>query len=61
MSDINTMNDHLVGVQGGRIVIVMPPLGPMDRDEALRLAAWIVALADDENTFGDVLEAVQNT
>lgn len=61
-TDIDTSNDHLVGTQGGRIVILMPPLAPMDKDEALRLAAWIVALADFEgDRFPAVLEAVQNT
>lgn len=61
-TDIDTTNDHLVGLQGGRVVMLMPPLGPMDTDEALRLAAWIVAIADlDGDRFTAVLEAVRKT
>jgi hypothetical protein len=64
--EINTMNDHLVGVQGGKITMVLPPLAPMDVDEALRLAAWIVCVAvahnpNAESDFARVLKAVQST
>lgn len=63
---INTSNDHLVGSQADKITILIPPVAPMDVDEALRLAAWIVCitgihdLAADER-FARVLEAVRNT
>ena len=45
--EIETVNDHMVGVRGdGRIVVTLPPLAPMGQAEALRLAAWLVAVAD---------------
>lgn len=65
MSDeIDTTNDHLVGagINGG-VSILFPPAGPMEKHEALRLAAWIVALADNgpSEEFPAILKAVQNT
>ena len=61
MSDIDTINDHLVGVQGSKIVILMPPRGPMPIDEALRMAAYIVSCASADELFAQILEAVRNT
>jgi hypothetical protein len=59
---IDTTNDHLVGTMGGRVVILVPPTGPMDPDEALRLAAWLVALADPSGErFGEIRKAVEST
>lgn len=52
-------NHHLVGVQGGGIVIMVPPC-KLTKDEALLFAAWLVTLADADNKFKDVLAAVQN-
>jgi len=58
MSDeIDVSNDHFVGVLGSRVVIALPPMGPMDQDEALRLAAWLVALADP---LGERFEEIRN-
>lgn len=62
--EIDTTNNHLVGSRNGHIVITFPPQGPMGKHEALRLAAWIVALADDSpdhEVFAKVLEAVEST
>jgi hypothetical protein len=59
--EIDTTNDHLVGIQGGRVVVVMPPLRPMAYAEALRLAAWIVAIVDDDEAFNAILGAVRST
>lgn len=62
MSDeIDTSNKYMVGMQGNGIAIMFPPRGPIHRDEALTLAAWLVALADHGGQFGKILEAVQNT
>lgn len=62
---IDTTNDCLVGVRHDAIVIVN--LGPlqrgMNKEVALRLAAFIVALADptpDHAQFAKVLAAVEN-
>jgi hypothetical protein len=33
----------------------------LSKPEALNLAAWIVALADDDDEFKDLLQAVKNT
>ena len=57
---MNTANDYLVGVRGDRIVFLRPPVGVIPKDEALRIAAWIVALVDPEHgRFQEVLDAVE--
>lgn len=63
---VNTMNDHVVGVQNGLITMALPPLCAMHIDEALRMAAWIVVIADGiepgaESKFVDIVEAVRST
>lgn len=59
MSKIDTSNDFGVGVQGEDIRIMMPPAGRIDRDRALRLAAWIVLLIDyDGRRFEEIKKAV---
>jgi hypothetical protein len=59
---IDAMNDHLVGVNGSGVVIVVPPTAPMGRDEALRLAAWLVAVADPGGErFEEIRNAVLST
>lgn len=60
MEPIDTTNRFLVGVQGEQIAILK--LGrSMSKDDALNLAAYLVALADDDGTFPSILAAVQNT
>ena len=55
--DIN--NDHAVGLRDDQVVIAVPVAGTMTRPEALRLAAWLAAVADPgQEEFGEVLEAV---
>lgn len=63
MSDetINTTNKFMVGAQGDQILITMLPRGPIGKEDALVLAAWLVVLADREGRFQKVLAAVQNT
>lgn len=58
VEDVNTINDHMVGVQGDDIVFLNPPI-KITKERALVLAAWIVSLADDNDDFGIVIEAVQ--
>lgn len=67
---IDTTNKFLVAVHGDDVVIVNPRRR-MDKDDALNLAAWLVALAgglppviEGEQTkarFDAVYEAVCNT
>ena len=55
------MNECLVGIMAGDIVIQRPKVR-MTKDEALNLAAWIVALADPSGEKWDkVLEEVLET
>lgn len=57
---MDTFNKHMVGLQCGNIVILMPPREPMSKQDALMFAAWIVAMADDDETgFQKALAAVQ--
>lgn len=58
---METMNDQLVGMNGDMIIILRAK-NRMTREEALRHAAWLVALAEDiEHKFEPVLAAVRNT
>jgi hypothetical protein len=59
--DICTDNDLLVGRRGDELAIPMLGITAIDRQSALRFAAWVVALADDDNDFPEVLEAVRTT
>ena len=64
MAEIETTNDHLVGRRGDHTIVTFPPHAPMGRDEALRLAAWLVAVTDESADYSDfhaVLEAVSQT
>lgn len=59
---IETANDCLVCASGGGVGILMPPAGVMPKDKALRLAAWLVVMADPVgDDFQAVLDAVRNT
>lgn len=55
-------NRHLVSsMHGDKIAILNPPRSAMTKQEALTLAAWIVALADDDperTTFSEILAEV---
>ena len=55
-----TDNDQFVGVRGDKIVVLAPKQS-MARAQALRHAAWIVALADEDEEFPAVLEAVRRS
>jgi hypothetical protein len=59
---IETINDCMVASVAGAVAILNPPLGPMDRDKALRLAAWLVAVADPGGErFAEIRKAVLST
>lgn len=60
--DIDTTNVHGVSrvFSGGpEIHISRPPHGSMTRGEALTLAAWLVTMADDDDSFPAILARVQ--
>lgn len=65
--EIDTSNEFLVGAQyiAGKRWIVFALKGvpqALSEEQALRLAAWLVALAaDSEDEFLAILEAVLNT
>lgn len=59
MSDIG--NDQLVGIQGGERIVILNPKITMTKREALVHAAWLVAIADDNDEFSAILEEVNNT
>ena len=64
---IDTRNEFFVGARGDdSILILRAPAGPLSKAQALRLAAWLVALADDDpgapvSEFSHVLAAVMAT
>lgn len=59
---MDTFNKHMVGMQAGKITILNPPRGQIDKEDALVFAAWIVAIADPTGEkFKEALEAVTNT
>lgn len=57
---MDTENTQMVAKQGDR-VIVMLPRRTMSTEEALRHAAWLVAITGQTEHFQKVLEAVLNT
>lgn len=60
--DIDTTNDFLVGVQGADLVVTRPPVGRITKPQALRLAAYLVVLAEDlPGEFDGILAAIRNT
>ena len=61
VSPIETNNKFAVALAPGGFRILSPPSGVIGADDALLLAAWLLALAKEDATylFEDVLEAVQ--
>jgi|HubBroStandDraft_3_1064219.scaffolds.fasta_scaffold163636_1 hypothetical protein len=43
---MDTFNRYMVGMQGGKIVILNPPRMPMENDDAIMFAATIIAMID---------------
>jgi hypothetical protein len=61
---VETLNKWLVGLQGDMIVVGLPMnASRMSKEDALLLAAWLVALAsnDPAQDFEPVLNAVLST
>jgi len=61
--DIDTTNKYGVSLKGEGVVIIHPAWREMTPDEALVLAAWLVAVAAPHTAtpFATVLDAVENT
>ena len=60
--DIDTSNEFIVGAIGDDLTVMLAPrLQRITKDQALRFAAWLVAMADDDNKFPEILKAIQNT
>lgn len=55
------INRHMIGLHGERIVTMFQLPQTMSKREALELAAWLVALADDGNEFGPILQAIRES
>jgi len=62
MMEIDTLNRFMVSVTGaGAVRILMPPRGQLDKEAALNLAAYLVALSDPtRERFEEVFEAITN-
>ena len=63
---LDTTNDQLVGVQGGTLVTILLPKARMTPAQAIRHAAWLVAMAeavdpDAHYAFEQTLDAVRGT
>jgi hypothetical protein len=61
MSDtINTTNKFLIAKRGDNVVFLRPLPQQLSEDDALLVAAYIVAMCSDDERFKAVLQAVCN-
>ena len=60
---LDTLNKFAVGSLADSVVVLIPPQGPVSPDDALLLAAYLVAIAEPSasHPFADVLAAVRAT
>jgi hypothetical protein len=59
--EFDTANKHLVGLKGDQVVVMVPPRAPLSREEAMMLAAWLLAISGiDLETFRQAFDAVSN-
>lgn len=59
---LSTLNLFFVGATSDQVVISRLPAAPvLSKPEALNLAAWLVATADDDDEFAALLERVRGT
>jgi hypothetical protein len=59
---IDTGNYFLITAQGENVLIMRPPMRPITREQALNMAAFLVAIADPtRERFEQVLTAVCST
>jgi len=57
---ISSANDFMVALAPSDNIVIMRRVGPLTKKQALNLAAYLVALADDKNEFSELLERVKN-
>lgn len=61
-TEIDVANYRLVTTKGKKVVVMVPPVEPMTKDEALSFAAWLVTMAHPQKgEFEKYLDAVQNS
>lgn len=61
-AEVDTTNKFMVASQGGRVMILMPPRAPINNEDALLLAAYLVAITGlGHDKFTRVYDAVCNT
>lgn len=60
-NNMDTMNKFAVGVRASQVTFPVGLPAIMSKDDALLLAAWIVAIADDGEKFDKILDAVVGT
>lgn len=59
--EVDTANKFMVAKQGRNILIMNPPRGPISKHDAMVLAAWLVALGDDDGlSFEAAKDAVES-
>ncbi len=60
--EVDTLNRFMVSVNGvGTVQIMLPPREPLDKEAALNLAAYLVALSDPtRERFEEVFGAITN-
>jgi hypothetical protein len=59
--EIDTFNKFIVAGNAGGTIIMNPPRTPMTKQEALTLAAWLVAMNDPgQEEFEAIFNAVCN-
>jgi len=60
MDEIDTTNKFHVSAarDGSRIQIIFPPLLPLSVEDALTLAAWLVAVSGNRERFDEIYEIV---
>lgn len=62
MQSPETINDFLVGAIGDEVIVLSPVHGRMTKAQALRMAAWLIVIADPlEEEFPAVYQAVRST
>lgn len=63
MPPIETVNEFMIGRRGGKVTIGLIPHNGMEPDQALRMAAWLVVMADPGSTdrFNTIMQAIEGS
>jgi hypothetical protein len=59
--DVDTFNRFGVGMRGGERMVILRFHAELSKREAVNLAAWLVAVAGEDDEFKRVLQAARNT